>query len=104
MSYTVARRRVEIGVRMALGADRAAVVWLIVREAGLLLAAGLLIGSVLAVFAARAAGAFLFGLTPRDPVTFAMAAGSLAAVTLLASWLPARRASRLAPTVALREE
>jgi predicted permease len=104
MSYTVARRRVEIGVRMALGADRATVIRLIVREAGLLLGAGLLIGSVLAVLATRAADAFLFGLTPRDPVTFAMAAGSLAAVTLLASWLPARRASRLTPTVALREE
>ena len=104
MSYMVTRRRMEIGVRMALGADSATVVRLIVGEAGLLLAAGLAIGLVLSVAASRTADTFLYGLTPRDPVTLALAAGTLALVTLLASWLPARRASRLAPTIALREE
>jgi putative ABC transport system permease protein len=104
MSYMVARRRIEIGIRMALGADRAAVVRLIVREAAVLLAAGLTIGAVLSLFAARTADTFLYGLTPGDPLTIALAMAGLAAVTLFASWVPARRASRLAPTVALREE
>jgi ABC-type antimicrobial peptide transport system permease subunit len=104
MAYMVERRRVELGVRMALGADRRSVVLLIVREAGVLLAIGLGIGTVAAMFAARTAGAFLYGLTPRDPATLAMAAGALALVSLAASWIPARRASRLAPTIALRDE
>ena len=104
MSYMVARRRMEIGVRMALGADRGTVVRMIVREAAVLLGAGLVIGAVLSVFAARTADTFLYGLKPGDPLTLALAMAGLAAVTLLASWVPARRASRLAPTVALREE
>ena len=104
MSYMVARRRVEIGVRMALGADRGTVVRMIVREAAVLLGAGLVIGAVLSVFAARTADTFLYGLKPGDPLTLALAMAGLAAVTLVASWVPARRASRLAPTVALREE
>jgi predicted permease len=104
MSYMVARRRMEIGVRMALGADRGAVVRMIVREAAALLAVGLLLGAVLAVFAARTAETFLYGLKPGDPLTIALAIAGLAAVTMLASWVPARRASRLAPTAALREE
>jgi ABC-type antimicrobial peptide transport system permease subunit len=104
MSYMVARRRIEIGVRMALGAGRGAVVRMIVREAAVLLAVGLAVGAVLSVFAARTADTFLYGLTPGDPVTLALAMAGLAAVTLFASWVPARRASRLAPTAALREE
>jgi predicted permease len=104
MSYTVARRRVEIGVRMALGADAGTVVRMIVREAGLLLAAGLTVGAGLAIFAARSASALLYGLRPGDPATVAIAIAALASVTLLAGWIPARRASRLAPTVALRED
>jgi predicted permease len=104
MSYMVARRRVEIGVRMALGADHRRVVRMIVREAAALLGAGLIIGAVLSVFAARTAETFLYGLKPGDPSTIALSMAGLAAVTLLASWVPARRASRLPPTVALREE
>jgi putative ABC transport system permease protein len=104
MSYMVARRRMEIGVRMALGADRTAVVRMIVREAAVLLAAGLVVGVVLSVFAARTADTFLYDLKPGDPLTIALAMAGLAAVTLAASWVPARRASRLPPTVALREE
>jgi putative ABC transport system permease protein len=104
MSYVVARRRVEIGVRMALGADPGSVLRMIVREAGVLLAAGLGIGGVLSVFAARTAETFLFGLKPGDPVTLALAMASLASVTLMASWIPAMRAARVQPTVALREE
>ncbi len=104
MSYTVARRRVEIGIRMALGADRGSVVRMIVRDATLLLGAGVIVGTLLAVVSGRAATTLLYGLAPSDPVTIAMSIAVLAAVTIFASWLPARRASRLAPTVALREE
>ncbi len=104
MSYTVARRRNEIGIRMALGASRREVVQMVMREAGLLLAIGIAAGLVMAVLAARAAAALLFGLQPSDPSTLAMAAAGLAAVAMLASYVPAFRASRLEPTQALREE
>ena len=104
MSYTVARRRSEIGIRMALGADRRDVLRMVMREAGALLAAGIVVGLLLAVAAARAATALLFGLHPGDPSTLAMAAGGLGLVAMLASYLPALRASRLEPTEALREE
>jgi putative ABC transport system permease protein len=104
MSFMVTRRRLEIGVRMALGADRVAVVGMILREAGLLLAGGLAIGLVGAVFAARAAQSLLYDLQPGDPLTLALAALSLVGAAFLASWIPARRAAGLSPTVALREE
>jgi predicted permease len=104
MSYVVARRRNEIGIRMALGADRRDVVRMIMREASLLLAAGLAVGLVMAIAAARAATSFLFGLQPSDPATLGMAVLALALVAALASYLPAQRASRLEPTTALREE
>jgi predicted permease len=104
MSYTVARRRNEIGIRMALGADRRDVVRMVMREAGVLLAAGVIVGTMLAVAAARTAAALLFGLRPGDPATLAAAAAGLGTIAMLASYLPALRASRLAPTEALREE
>src|SRR3989442_1711905 len=104
MSYMVARGRNEIGIRMALGADRRDVVRMVMREAGLLLGAGLVVGGVMAVMAARAASTLLFGLQPGDPSTLAMSAVALAAAAMLASYLPALRASRLEPTEALREE
>jgi putative ABC transport system permease protein len=104
MSYMVARRRNEIGIRMALGADRRDVVRMVMREAGVLLIAGLCVGTALAVAAARTASTLLFGLGPGDPATLAIAAGALAAVAALASYLPAHRAARLEPTIALREE
>ncbi len=104
MSYMVARRRSEIGIRMALGADRRNVVRMILREAGTLVGVGLVIGVAASLAAAQTAKALLFGLTPNDPVTLVTAAGGLAAVAMLAGYLPARRASRLEPTIALREE
>jgi ABC-type antimicrobial peptide transport system permease subunit len=104
MSYTVARRRNEIGIRMALGAARGDVVRMVMREAGLLLIAGVVAGTVLAIVAARTAATLLFGLHPGDPATLAMAAAGLGLVAMLASYLPALRASRLEPTEALREE
>src|SRR5205814_1225519 len=100
MSYTVARRRNEIGIRMALGADRTQVVQMIMADAGVLLAIGLGVGTVSSLGATRAARALLFGVQPHDPATLAMAAGTLAAVAVLASYLPALRASRLQPTEA----
>jgi hypothetical protein len=104
MSYMVARRRNEIGIRIALGAGRASVVAMVLREAGWLVGIGLAVGIALALGAARAAAGMLFGLEPNDPLTLLMAACGLAAVAIVASYLPARRAANLSPTVALREE
>jgi ABC-type antimicrobial peptide transport system permease subunit len=77
---------------------------LILREAGMLLAAGLVVGAALALAAGSAARKLLFGLEPSDPSTLAMAIGCLAVVAVAASYLPARRAARLDPMIALREE
>ncbi len=104
ISYMVARRRNEIGIRMALGADRGRVLALIMREAGLLLALGLTIGTGLSLASTRAATSLLYGLEPHDPLALALAAVSLAAVSVTASYLPAVRATRIHPTEALREE
>jgi putative ABC transport system permease protein len=104
LSYTVAQRRNEIGIRMALGADRFRIIKLIMRDAGVLLIIGLAIGGVLAVLAARSARAMLYGLEPGDPLTIGLAIVLLGAVGLLASYLAARRAARQDPMNALREE
>jgi len=104
ISYMVVRRRNEIGIRMALGADRGRVLTLIMREAGMLLLIGLAIGIVLSLVSTRAAGTLLYGLKPHDPLTMALAGLSLAAVAVAASYLPALRATRIPPTEALREE
>jgi putative ABC transport system permease protein len=104
ISYMVVRRRNEIGIRMALGANRARVLALIMREAATLLAIGVVIGAGLSLASTRAAASLLFGLKPHDPVTMALAAISLAAVAAVASYLPAFRAARIHPTEALREE
>jgi predicted permease len=104
MSYMVERRKNEIGIRIALGADRRDVVRMIMREAATLLAAGLIVGGLAAIGAARWATALLFGLHPSDPTTLAAAAIALSLVAALASYVPAWRASHLSPTAALREE
>jgi predicted permease len=104
LSYMVTRRRGEIGIRMALGANSRHVVVLIAREAGRLLVIGLVIGAALAVMSARTAQSLLFGLEPGDPLTLGVAITALAAVAALAAYWPARRAARLDPLVALREE
>jgi putative ABC transport system permease protein len=103
ISYMVARRRNEIGVRIALGAGRARVIQLVLKEAALLLAAGLAVGAGLALWAGRAATAMLYGLKPYDSATLGGAIGLLAVVALAASYGPAHRASRLEPMDALRE-
>jgi ABC-type antimicrobial peptide transport system permease subunit len=104
ISFLVVRRRNEIGVRMALGADRRSIVVMIMREAGALLIVGLTIGTALALLAETAASSLLFGLRARDPWTLTMAGLSLALVAGAASFLPAQRAAALDPLQALREE
>jgi predicted permease len=104
ISYMVARRRNEIGIRIALGADRASVLRLVMREAGLLLILGLALGTGLSIAAARAATSLLYGLQPSDPLTIVLAIALLAAVAIMASGIPALRAARLNPMTALREE
>jgi putative ABC transport system permease protein len=104
ISYMVARRRNEIGVRIALGASRGQVIGLVLREAVLLLAIGLTLGVAFAAWAGQAAASLIYGMKPRDPVTLSGAVLLLAAVALLASYGPAWRASRLEPMDALRDE
>jgi predicted permease len=104
ISYIVAMRRNEIGIRMALGASRAKVVGIILRQTLVVLALGLGIGVALALVAVRSAASVLFGLQPDDPLTFVGASALLLIIALIASFLPARRASRVDPMVALRYE
>jgi putative ABC transport system permease protein len=103
MSYMVTRRRSEIGIRMALGADRVTVVRMVMRESAILVTLGAVLGLSLAVLAARWVSTLLFGLTPRDPLTLALSTAALVVVAACASYLPARRAARVSPMTALRE-
>ena len=104
LSYVVARRRNEIGVRMALGASRGAVAGMILRETAWLTAIGLALGTGLAIAATRAATALVYGITPSDPRLIGGAAIGLIAMALIASLLPARRALAIDPAAALRQE
>jgi putative ABC transport system permease protein len=102
-AYAVRLRRREIGIRMALGADRQAIMKTFLWRVAWRVAAGIAIGTIASVWAARFVRTLLFGIDARDPLTFAIAAGVLATVALIAAAIPARRASRLEPTVVLRE-
>jgi putative ABC transport system permease protein len=104
MSYTVTRRTNEIGIRMALGAQRADVVRLVMREVLLLVMVGAVIGLAAALATTKFVATLLYGLTPNDPVTIAMATLVLLGVAALAGYLPARRATMVDPLVALRCE
>ncbi|HEY6250895.1 MAG TPA: ABC transporter permease [Candidatus Angelobacter sp.] len=104
ISYMVVRRRNEIGIRMALGADRGNILRLIMSEAAVLLAIGVIVGTLLAMIGVKAASTLLFGLGPRDPVTIVASIGMLAAIAMLASFLPAHRAAGIDPMQALRDE
>jgi ABC-type antimicrobial peptide transport system permease subunit len=104
VSYMVARRRNEIGVRMALGANRNNILLMVLREAAILLGIGLAIGTGLALAAGTAAASMLYGLNPRDPLTLGAAIAGMAGVAMLASLLPAHRAATVHPVEALREE
>ena len=104
LAYTVARRTSELGIRMALGAGRASLIWLILQSALRLLALGLLAGALAAIAASRWIASMLFGLTATDPSTIVIAAAVLLAAGLLAGYPPARRASRIDPMSCLRCE
>ena len=104
MSYTVARRTGEIGIRMALGATRRSVVWMVLREVVALAAVGLAIGGAACWSASKLVESFLFGLKPHDPLAMSVAAATLLAASLAAGYAPARRASKIEPTAALRHE
>ncbi|MBV9155082.1 MAG: ABC transporter permease [Acidobacteriaceae bacterium] len=104
ISYMVERRRNEIGIRIALGANRRTVINLVMKEASLLLTAGFIIGVVLAMASARTASSLLYGLRPADPLSIGFAAVLLGIVSLTASFVPALRASQVEPMTALREE
>lgn len=104
MAYAVAQRRREIGVRMALGAERRDVLRLVLTRALRVLAAGLIVGLAGAVGVTRVLQRFLFGVTPTDPIAFAIVTLLLLALGLIAAWLPARRAASVDPWVALRAE
>jgi predicted permease len=104
MTYTVARRTNEIGIRIALGAGHRSILRLVLREVGMLVAAGALAGAVLAGAAGRSAASLLFGVAPSDPATLGAAIGVLVTIALAAAYLPARRAIRVQPVIALRAE
>ncbi len=104
MAYVVARRTREIGIRMALGATQKNVAWMILREIIGMLGAGLLIGLIAAYGLGKLIESLLFGVKASDPIVFAIAAGLLVAVALLAGWLPSRKAANVDPMVALRYE
>jgi predicted permease len=104
ISYVVARRRNEIGIRIALGANRGQVIGMVMREARRLLFVGIVTGIVLALIAGNSASSLLYGLKPYDPLTLLSAIALLSAISALASFLPARRAARVDPMVALRYE
>ena len=104
MSYQVTRRRQEFGVRMAIGAAPASVTRLILRQAGLIIAVGLILGLAGALASGRLIAALLYDVSPTDALSIAAAAVFLSGVTVLAGFIPARRAARIDPTIALREE
>jgi ABC-type antimicrobial peptide transport system permease subunit len=104
ISYGVRRRIPELGVRMALGADRKNVLWLVTREAITLVGVGAVLGLPLAFAAGRSLVPFLYGVDPVDPVAYTQATTLLLAVAGLAACAPAYRASRIDPMVALRSE
>jgi predicted permease len=104
MSYNVARRRNEIGIRMALGAQQARVLRMVLGEVAVLIVAGLALGLAVAVYSTRLLAGFLYRLEPNDPTTLVTACAILAVSAVVAGLLPARRAANLDPVTALREE
>ena len=103
-SYTVARRTGEIGIRMALGAQRATVVWMVLRDVLMLAIIGLVIGVPAALSASKLIGSLLFGVKPGDPGALAAALAILLSAALAAGYLPARKASRTDPMAAVRHQ
>jgi putative ABC transport system permease protein len=104
MAFTVAARTREIGIRMALGASHTRVLWQVMGESAALTLFGIALGAPAALWASRAVGSFLYGLSASDPWTYALLSATLAGVALSAAWIPARRAAGVDPMVALRYE
>ena len=104
MSYAVARRTAEIGIRMALGARRGGVIWMVLRQVFVLASVGLAIGLPIALAASKLVESFLFGMKPDDPLSIAAAIMVLVSAAVIAGYAPARRASKIDPMVALRHE
>ena len=104
VAFDVKQRTREIGIRLALGATRREVLRLVLGEGVVVVVAGLAAGLVLTLAGARVLGSFLYGLTPTDPMTYAGVSLFLVAVAALAAYLPARRALRVDPLVAIRSE
>src|SRR5262249_35909732 len=104
MSYSIARRTNEIGIRIALGATRGDVLWSILRDAGSLVLIGILAGGALALAGGRLVHNMLFGLTSGDPAALGSATLLIIAAGLCSAWLPARRATRIDPIVAVRHD
>jgi macrolide transport system ATP-binding/permease protein len=104
VAYNVARRTGEIGIRMALGAQGGSLVWMVLREVLLLAAAGIAISVPAALGASKLVQSFLFEMKANDPRALAAAVGTLLAAAMVAAYLPARRAARVDPMVALRNE
>ncbi len=103
-AYSVARRTREIGIRMALGAQRETVQWMILREGFVMLGSGVVIGLLLAAGMGKLLSGILYEVSAFDPLAFSLAPALLAAAAILATWLPARRATRVSPMIALRTE
>jgi ABC-type antimicrobial peptide transport system permease subunit len=103
-AYSVARRTREIGIRMALGAEPGAVLYMILREGLVMILSGTALGLLLALGIGRIFGSMLYQVSPVDPVAFTLAPLVLTAAALLACYLPARRATKVDPMVALRTE
>jgi ABC-type antimicrobial peptide transport system permease subunit len=104
LAHTVHRRTYEIGVRRALGAQNRPIVWLVVRQEVLLVGLGMTVGGVVGFLGSRFVGGLLYGVKGADPFAFGLAPAVLVLVSLLASWAPAFRATRIEPAVALRHE
>jgi putative ABC transport system permease protein len=102
ITYVVAQRTREMGIRIALGADRGEIQWMLVRQGLAFGLAGVAIGSVASLAVTRYLSALMFGVTAHDPLTFGAVAGLLVLVSVCASWIPARRATRIDPLTALR--
>lgn len=103
-AYNVSRRTGEIGIRMALGAKRSGILWLVLKQSFSLVLVGLVAGCVLALATTRLIASVLYGVAPTNPVTLGMGMLLLFLVAILAAWIPARRATKVDPMVALRYE
>jgi len=102
LAFSVSARTSEIGIRMSLGADSGTVLRMILAEGGLLVVGGLVLGVAAAIFATRLIRGLLFGVAPHDPVTLVLVAAMMSAIGVAACWIPARRAARIDPAIAIR--